>query len=165
MEREGDVPGLFVWEDHEARVNVAVLTNRSGFGDLSLNVTSSFSSFTGSNASDCLNFPPAQRSSFPHILGVELVWSSKEQHFQALDEEHVYQLRTRRAAKLFQGCLPASEVWTSCSALRGYLRTLWYLPWYEGNVNILMCMCVDGIEVHKSMSSWLHFSLSSHPCL
>lgn len=142
-----------------------MLTNRSRFGDPSLSVTLCFSSLIGSHAWDCLNFPPAQCSSFPHILGVELIVSLEEQQFQALDEEHVYQLRARKAAKLFKGRSPASELWVSSSALWGYLRTRSYVPWYEVNISTLMCVYVDQIEVHKYMCNWLHFLLSSHPCL
>lgn len=99
---EADGPSHFMWEDHESRSNVTVLTNRSCFGDLSLSVTLCFSSLIGSHTWDCLNFPPAQHSFFPFILGVELIVSSKKQHFHALDEERIYQLRARKVANVFQ---------------------------------------------------------------
>jgi len=74
----------------KARSKVTVLTNRSCFGDPSLSVTLCFSHLIGSHAWHSLNFPPAQRRSFPHILGVELIVSSKEQHSQDPYEEQVY---------------------------------------------------------------------------
>lgn len=68
----------------------------------SLSVTLCFSSLIGSHTWDCLNFPPAQHSSFPFILGVELIVSSKKQHFHTLGEEHIYQSRARKVANIFQ---------------------------------------------------------------